>query len=287
MEIKEQIVEPKTFRSSEAIEIVLSSLGLTRENASTYHDYSYANGGFLRLRISGHGIYLQNWYKANKDKRAEDNTIPKLDIGQNLAITFAPNKNECEEMNVEFPMKIKNVTKAKTEMGNNVKPQFTVRHIAYNTWELKGEDVNAIVSALKVCVENGTVYTNPLGDTNKYVAWEDTSNLPPKKITTESNTRKDMKNNKKRLNEYHIDSITLHFIETDCNGRHYYYDDNKGRYVGRGGTPENPAYLYTACGRDWEPDSEVECDNINVLTEGEKSQGDNQGISVESDELPR
>lgn len=75
---------------------------------------------------------------------------------------------------------------------------------------------------------------------------------------------------KKQLNEYHVDSINLHFIETDYDGRHYYYDDNKGRYVGRGGTPENPAYLYTACGRDWEPDSEVECDNINVLSEGKK-----------------
>ena len=93
----------------------------------------------------------------------------------------------------------------------------------------------------------------------------------------ESNTRKNMKtikeNSKKKrinLNEYHVGTINLHFIETDYNGRHYYYDDNKEQYVGMGGSPENPQHLYTAYGRDWEPDSEVECNNINVLSESKK-----------------
>ena len=62
METKEKIVEPKIFRSTEAIDKVLSFIGLTREGLSAYKEYSYADGGYLRLRLSGHGLFLQNWY---------------------------------------------------------------------------------------------------------------------------------------------------------------------------------------------------------------------------------
>ena len=57
---KMEINEPdnKIFSSSEVIEIVLKAVGLTRENLSTYKQYQYSNGFFLRLRVSNHGIYL-------------------------------------------------------------------------------------------------------------------------------------------------------------------------------------------------------------------------------------
>ena len=171
----------KTYRSNEVVDLILSSLGLTRESISTYKEYSLENGRYIRLRISNHGIYLQNWFNANKMKRSLNHSIPKLNIGQNLAITFAPNQDECKEMDNQFPPKIKNVTKAKTEKGNNVKPQFTVRHLCYYTWKLSSLDIQAISNALSTCITVGNNYVEPLMDSSKYIEWEDTSNIPPKK----------------------------------------------------------------------------------------------------------
>ena len=168
------------MNSTNIIATILSTLGLTRESLSTYKDYMLDDGSYIRLRISDHGIYLQNWFIANKRKRAESPQVPKLNVGQNLAITFAPNQEECLENNIQFPAKIKNVTKAKTESGNNVKPQFSVRHICYFSWALTEEDVSTISQSLKVCVTTGQVYNNPISDTVKYIEWNDTSNLPPK-----------------------------------------------------------------------------------------------------------
>ena len=171
----------KTYRSSDAINIILTALGLTRESTSTYHDYSLANGCYIRLRISNHGIFLQNWYEANKQKRKISPSTPKLNVGQNLAITFAPNNEECKELNILFPPKIKNVTVAKTGTGRNVKPQFIVRHICYYTWSLLDEDINKIAVSLLKCITDGRIYEEPIGDRDKFIEWKDTSNLPPKR----------------------------------------------------------------------------------------------------------
>lgn len=239
MQTKEKIVEPKIFRSTEAIDKVLSFIGLTREGLSAYKEYSYADGGYLRLRLSGHGLFLQNWYYANKENRVANPSFPKLNIGQNLAITFAPNEDECKEMNVEFPMKIKNVTKAKTEMGNNVKPQFSVRHIAYYSWKLSENEINPIGTSLKNCIENGSLYIEPLGDANKYVEWIDTSNLAPKKITKESKTYKNMKRTitESQLRDMIIESVKKCISE--LNGYHSTPNTDKnawrGQKIGDGG----------------------------------------------------
>lgn len=59
----------KVFRSNEAIDTVLSALGIAKESISTYKDYILENGCIIRLRVSDHGIFLQNWFDANKEKR--------------------------------------------------------------------------------------------------------------------------------------------------------------------------------------------------------------------------
>ena len=59
--------------------MVLKSIGLTRENMSTYKQYLYPNGNCLRLRVSNHGIYLQHWFDKNRKARMEGQKIPKLD----------------------------------------------------------------------------------------------------------------------------------------------------------------------------------------------------------------
>lgn len=174
-------LSPRILRSDEIITSVLSSIGVTKEDFSTYIDYSYPDGSYLRLRVSDHGLFLQNWYNANKEKREKGESVPKLNIGQNLAITFAPNEDECKEKKVPFPQKIKNVTVTKTVNGNNVKPQFTVRHICYYSWKLTEGDVNSISTALKTCVYSGKLYFEPIKNRTKYIEWEDTSNLPPSK----------------------------------------------------------------------------------------------------------
>lgn len=66
------------FRSDEIINIVLAGIGITREDISTYKDYSYSNAAYLRLRVSDHGLFLQNWYDVNKKKRENGESVPKL-----------------------------------------------------------------------------------------------------------------------------------------------------------------------------------------------------------------
>lgn len=91
MEIKETDNKKNhrnNFSSSEVIEMVLKSIGLTRENMSTYNQYLYPNGNCLRLRVSNHGIYLQHWFDKNRKARMEGQKIPKLDTGVNIALTF-------------------------------------------------------------------------------------------------------------------------------------------------------------------------------------------------------
>ena len=91
-------------------------------------------------------------------------------------------------------MKIKNVTTAKTQQGNNVKPQFKIRHICYYSWELTQEDVDSISNSLRNCISSGDDFVEPLGgDPKKVVEWEDTSNLPPQKVS--GNTLQQNRNN--------------------------------------------------------------------------------------------
>ena len=59
-----------------------------------------------------------------------------------------------QRRNIPFPQKIKNVTRVKT--------------------------------ALKTCVDCGELYLEPINDATKFMEWEDTSNLPPRKIVAES-----------------------------------------------------------------------------------------------------
>ena len=208
------------FSSKEVIEMALDKLELSRESNSTYKQYEYQNGEYLRLRVSDHGLYLQHWYDKNKEARMSGKNVPRMNIGLNIAITFSPNKDECDEMGQPFPMKIKNDTSAKTENGNNVKPQFVVRHICYNTWELTQEEVNSIIEALYNCVLNGTNYIEPLGmSSSKVSEWEDTSNLPPKRIQGEKlkNSRditnnqqdKDMKTENRKRNAVRLTESQL------------------------------------------------------------------------------
>lgn len=179
----ENIVNVHTFSSSEIIDNVLNAIGLTRSSISTYQQYQYPNGEYMRLRVSNHGIYLQHWFDKNREARMNGNSVPKLNVGQNIAITFAPNEQECLSMGKCFPMKIKNVTAVKTQYGNNVKPQFKIRHICYYSWMLTQLDIDSISLSLANCISNGTDFKEPLGDMpDKVAEWEVISNLPPIKI---------------------------------------------------------------------------------------------------------
>ena len=210
----ENNVNKHVFSSSEAIDKVLNAIGLTRDALSTYQQYQYPNGDYLRLRVSNHGIFLQHWFDKNREARMDGQNVPKLDVGLNLAITFAPNEQECLAMGKPFPMKIKNVTAAKTQQGNNVKPQFKVRHICYYSWMLTREDVDTISASLSNCVTNGEDYKEPLqGNPDKVVEWEDISNLPPKKV--EGNTLQQSKDNNKLNTEQYMNKKQIRLTESD------------------------------------------------------------------------
>lgn len=210
----ENITNNHIFSSSEVIDKVLNAIGLTRDALSTYQQYQYPNGDYLRLRVSNHGIFLQHWFDKNREARMDGQNVPKLDVGLNLAITFAPNEQECLAMGKPFPMKVKNVTAAKTQQGNNVKPQFKVRHICYYSWMLTQEDVDAISASLYNCVTNGEGYKEPLqGNPDKVVEWEDISNLPPKKV--EGNTLQQSKDTNKLNTEQYMNKKQIRLTESD------------------------------------------------------------------------
>lgn len=139
--------------------------------------------------------------------------VPQLNFGQNLAITFAPNEKECIAMNKPFPLKIKNVTNAKTQTGNNVKPQFKVRHICYYSWMLTTEDVDQISKFLLKCISTGENFVNPLsGVQDKTIEWEDISNMPAKKVegTNLQKVKNDVStNSKNHENSNYIQNKTM------------------------------------------------------------------------------
>ena len=210
----ENNVNEHVLSSSEVIDKVLNAIGLTRDALSTYQQYQYPNGDYLRLRVSNHGIFLQHWFDKNREARMDGQNVPKLDVGINLAITFAPNEQECLAMGKPFPMKIKNVTAAKTQQGNNVKPQFKVRHICYYSWMLTQEDVDAISASLSNCITNGEDYKEPLqGNSDKVVEWEDTSNLPPKKV--EGNSLQQSRDNNELNTEQFMNKKQIRLTESD------------------------------------------------------------------------
>ena len=178
------------FRSSEIIDMVLKSLGVEMRNVSNYQDYTLPNGDLLRLRISDHGINLSTWHRKNKEAREINPKVPKLDKSTNIAVTFQPTKKECKEKGVAFPQKIINKTQVKTDNGNNVRPQFSVGHICYASWLLSENEINLIIVAITNFVVYG-IYYDPIGlDSKKVLAWDDTSNVPPRKITTNTDIMK-------------------------------------------------------------------------------------------------
>ena len=176
----------QTLSSVEIIDSILRALGISREDISTYCDYLLPNGTYLRLRISDHGVNLSTWFKENKKQREIDSSLPKLNGSTNVALTFAPNKDECLKKRITFPQKAINKTSVKTETGRNVKPQFSVGHIQYASWLIDNEDVEKISSAVLAFAQSG-VYVDPLGPSSgKILAWQDTSNLPPKRLTLQT-----------------------------------------------------------------------------------------------------
>jgi hypothetical protein len=198
-----------TFSSKEIIERVLSAIGLTRERTSTYSDYSFEDGAMLRLRISDHGLFMQYWYDKNREARMNGNNVPKLNFGQNIAITFSLTQSECEERNIPYPQKIANQTSVKTEQGNNVKPQFTVRHICYFSEKLNEADIYQIIESLKVSLSDGSVYNEPLQDKTKVAEWDDTSNCQPKRVQGEKLNNRNNKEIKTESNIMNKNKIIL------------------------------------------------------------------------------
>ena len=74
--------------------------------------------------------------------------------------------------------------------------------------------VDAISASLSNCVTNGDNYKEPLqGNPDKVVEWEDTSNLPPKKV--EGNTLQQSKDNNKLNTEQYMNKKTIRLTESD------------------------------------------------------------------------
>ena len=71
-----------------------------------------------------------------------------------------------------------------------MKPQFSVGHIQYASWLLDISSIQQIAAAILEFTKSG-VFTDPLGsESGKTIVWEDTSNLPPKKLSKSTKTIK-------------------------------------------------------------------------------------------------
>ena len=103
------------LRSEYIIRRLLKELGLERVTPSTYAEYSYIDvetqkRSTLRVRISDHGVILLNWYR----HYGEDDC--RLSESDNIAVTFIPNREECQEKGIPYPPKIVNKTKVYADM---------------------------------------------------------------------------------------------------------------------------------------------------------------------------
>ena len=179
-----------TYTSSRIIDMILEVLGINRKDISTYQDYPVSDGIYIRLRVSDHGVNLSTWFRKNKEQRTDNPSLPKLNKTTNVAITFALTEKECKAKGVAFPQKAINKTAVKTDAGNNVKPQFSVGHIQYASWLINKTDIEQLSSAIIQFTRTG-IYVDPLGiSSGKVIAWQDTSNMPPLKLKSNTDTIK-------------------------------------------------------------------------------------------------
>ena len=171
------------LRSDYIIRRLLKELGLERVTPSTYAEYSYIDVETqkkitLRIRISDHGVILLNWYRHYGDNDC------RLSESENIAITFMPNREECQEMRIHFPPKLVNKTKVyeDKEAKTDIEETFVVMHYLYRSWKLTEEDIIEIVAALRIFI-NGKGYSDPLAQ-KPYRAdvFRNTSNIPYEKV---------------------------------------------------------------------------------------------------------
>ncbi len=171
------------LRSDYIIVRLLAELGFERVTASTYAEYSYIDmetnqRSVLRVRISDHGVILSNWYKHYSDSEY------RLSESENIAITFMPNKEECQESGKDFPPKIVNKTNVyvNKETKTIVEETFTVMHYLYRSWKLVEEDIDDIAYAIRDFV-NGNGFVDPLASkSSRADVFKDVSNLPYERL---------------------------------------------------------------------------------------------------------
>ena len=160
------------LRSEYIIRRLLKELGLERVTPSTYAEYSYIDvetqkRSTLRVRISDHGVILLNWYR----HYGEDDC--RLSESDNIAVTFIPNREECQEQGIPYPPKI---------VKTDIKDTFVVMHYLYRSWKLTEEDIMEIASALKDFI-NGRGYSDPLAQKPSHAdVFKNTSNIPYEKV---------------------------------------------------------------------------------------------------------
>lgn len=167
------------LRSDYIIRRLLKELGLERVTPSTYAEYSYIDvetqkRSTLRVRISDHGVILLNWYRHYGEADC------RLSESDNIAVTFIPNREECQEKGITYPPKIVNKTKvyANKEMKTDIEESFVVMHYLYRSWKLTEEDIIEIVAALKIFI-NGKGYSDPLAQKpSRADVFKNTSNIP-------------------------------------------------------------------------------------------------------------
>lgn len=170
----------EVLTSDYIINRILAALDIHSIGPSTYQTSIGPNGLLLRIRISNHGVNLSTWYAKNT------NEIIPLKDSINVAITFLPNKQECEKTKIPFPPKAINKTTVYTSKESKTAIQksedFIVEHYCYESWRMDDEAINLVIGAIKRYMNNGT-YEDPLkGQNNRATHFSDKSNQPPKKV---------------------------------------------------------------------------------------------------------
>ena len=162
------------------IKRILAALDIHSIGPSIYQSSIGPNGVLLRIRISNHGVNLSTWYVKNT------NEIIPLKDSINVAITFLPNKQECEKAKTPFPPKAINKTSVYISKESRIviqdSEEFTVEHYCYKSWRMDDNAVDLVIGAIKGYMINGT-FEDPLKEHgNRAAHFSDTSNQAPKKV---------------------------------------------------------------------------------------------------------
>ena len=120
---------------------------------------------------------MSSWYR-----NCKGSTFP-INETINVALTFVPNKTECEIRRLPYPPKVINKTVVYVSQSLKVPIDnvFSITHYVYESWKISVEHIQMLIMELRQFMESG-MFNDPLSNTTaRATKFVDVSNKPPYK----------------------------------------------------------------------------------------------------------